>query len=49
MRKSLIFEQKPWIIPLENVDVLHFLKIQFSVLKIILFHPEVLKKQYFLT
>ena len=40
MRKSLMFGQQPWIIPLENVYVLHFLKVQFSGLKIILFYPK---------
>ena len=33
--------------PLENVDVLHFLKLQFSRLKTILFHPEILKNNIF--
>ena len=34
---------------LENVEVLHFLKLHFSDLKIILFFIQNIKKQYFLT
>ena len=47
MRKSLLFEQNHGLSPLENLAVLHFLKLQFSGLKIILFDPELKKKTIF--
>ena len=40
MRKSSIFGQKPWTNPSEKCCFWHFIKLQFSGLKFILFYPE---------
>ena len=42
----MIFGHKLWILPLANLTVLHFLKLYFSGLKIILFSPECPKTIY---
>ena len=40
MKRSSIFGQKPWTNPLEKCCFWHFLELQFSGLKIILFYRE---------
>ena len=40
MKRSSIFGQKPWTNPLEKCSFRHFLELQVSGLKIILFYRE---------
>ena len=49
MWKSSIFGQKPWLSPLENLAVLHFLKLYFFCSLNHFFFIQNIKKQYFLT